>query len=159
MKKWLVLVLLVCVCMLAGCQTQAAVVAPAPTEPARTAAPELPVVEITEKMFIAQCNDVYLNPDDYQGKAIRLEGLYSSQVDLEGNKAYHYVMRYGPGCCGYDGSAGFEFLYDGEMPQLNDWIEVVGTVEKMTENDMEYIVLRASKVTVLDVRGAEFVSN
>lgn len=159
MKKVLAFLLLACVWMLTGCQTQAAVVAPAPTEQLQTAAPELPVVEITEKMFIAQCNDVYLNPDDYQGKAIRLEGLYTIYADDQSGKTYHYVMRYGPGCCGYDGSAGFEFLYDGELPKLDDWIELVGTVEKVTENDMEYIVLRASKVTVMEVRGAEFVSN
>jgi len=159
MKKMLGLVLLACLCMLTGCQTQTAVVAPAPTEQEQAATPEMPVVEITEKMFIAQCNDVYLNPDDYQGKAIRLEGIYSTYMDFESGNTYHYVMRYGPGCCGNDGSAGFEFLYDGEMPKLNDWIEVVGTAEKVKENDTEYIVLMASEVTVLEERGAEFVSN
>ncbi len=153
MKKVLACMLLACVWLLAGCQTQAAVVAP------QTAAPELSVVEITEKMFIAQCNDVYLNPDDYQGKAVRLEGIYEGYMDEESGRTYHYIIRYGPGCCGYDGSAGFEFLFDGEIPKLNDWIEVVGTVEKVKENDAEYVVLQASKVTVLDVRGAEFVSN
>lgn len=158
MKRMLGLVLLVCALMLTGCQNQAAV-APVPTAQAPAAAPEIPVVEITEKLFIAQCNDVYLNPDDYQGKAIKLEGMYQTYVDLAGGNTYHYVMRRGPGCCGYDGSAGFEFLYDGELPKIDDWIEVVGTVEKMKEGEAEYIVLRASKVTVLTERGAEFVNN
>lgn len=158
MKKKLGLILLACALVMTGCQTEAAV-ASAPTVQMQTAAPELPVVEINEKMFIAQCNDVYLNPDDYQGKAIKLEGIYCTYKDLDNVNAYHYVMRYGPGCCGNDGSAGFEFLYDGEMPKPDDWIEVIGTVEKVMEDDVEYIVLRASKVTVLDIRGEEFVSN
>jgi uncharacterized membrane protein YcgQ (UPF0703/DUF1980 family) len=158
MKRKLAIVLLVCSLTLTGCQNQAAV-ASSPAAQLETPALKMPVVEISEKMFIAQCNDVYLNPDDYQGKAIKLEGIYSSYVDSKSGNAYHYVMRYGPGCCGNDGSAGFEFLYDGEMPKPDDWIEVTGTVEKVTEDDMEYIVLRASKVTVLDVRGVEFVSN
>ena len=158
MKKILALILLSCAVMMTGCQTRAAV-ASSPAEQTQTAAPVLPVVEISEKMFIAQCNDVYLNPEDYQGKAIKLEGIYCTYKDMDNVHSFHYVMRYGPGCCGNDGSAGFEFLYDGEMPKPDDWIEVIGTVEKVKENDSEYIVLRASKVTVLDVRGEEFVSN
>jgi uncharacterized membrane protein YcgQ (UPF0703/DUF1980 family) len=34
------------------------------------------IVEIQEKMFIAQTNDIYLNPEDYIGKTIKLEGLF-----------------------------------------------------------------------------------
>ncbi len=159
MKKRLAVIMLVCVLVITGCQTRAVVAEPVATQQVQPASPELPVVEITEKMFIAQCNDVYFNPDDYQGKAIKLEGIYSNYKDEQSGKTYHYVMRYGPGCCGSDGSAGFEFMYDGDIPKLNDWIEVIGTVEKMMEDGVEYIVLRASKVTVLDVRGQEFVSN
>lgn len=117
------------------------------------------VLEIREKMFIAQCNDVYLNPQEYMGKAIKLEGIYDKYTDVEGGKAYNYVIRYGPGCCGNDGTAGFEFLYDGDLPELGDWIEAIGTVETVTENDYEYVVLRLSSLRVLTTRGAEFVTN
>ncbi len=162
MKKWSMLLALAMLLLLAGCQGRAADVSASPPPEDAAAAqalPELPMVNITEKMFIAQCNDVYLNPDDYRGKAIRLEGMYDSFTDSTDGTVYHYVTRNSPGCCGADGSIGFEFLYDGETPQLNDWIEVIGTVEKMTVGESEYIVLRATKVTVLDVRGAEFVNN
>ena len=39
---------------------------------------ESQITEITEKMFIEQVNDVYLNPDDYLGKPLKLEGVYES---------------------------------------------------------------------------------
>jgi len=168
MKKWGILLAMAMLMLLAGCQGQAADAPVAATTPQSTAQAtqeakvvfaNLPMVDITEKMFIAQCNDVYLNPDDYQGKAIRLEGMYQFYADVQSGKAYHYVVRNGPGCCGSDGSAGFEFLYDGVPPQENDWIEVIGTVEKMTIGESEYIVLRAGSVTVKEERGAEFVSN
>lgn len=162
MKKWSVLLVLVMLLSLVGCQGKAAdsvATAPPEADAAAQALPDLPMVDITEKMFIAQCNDVYLNPDEYQGKAIRLEGMYQNFEDSTDGTQYHYVMRNSPGCCGADGTIGFEFLFDGEMPQFNDWIEVVGTVEKVTLGESEYIVLRALKVTVLNERGAEFVSN
>ncbi len=115
------------------------------------------ILEITEKLFIAQCNDVYLNPDDYKDKTIRLQGIYDEYTDEEG-QTYHFVIRYGPGCCGNDGLAGFEILYDGELPKLNDWVEATGKVEVIKGDPFDYIALRLSKLTVMEVRGAEFVS-
>ena len=162
MKKWRLLLVVALLFFLAGCQGKAADVSASPPPKSTAAAqalPELPMVDITEKMFIAQCNDVYLNPDEYLGKVLRLEGMYDNFTDPSDGTVYHYVLRNSPGCCGADGTIGFEFLYDGETPQLNDWIEVIGTVEKMTVGESEYIALRAVKVTVLDVRGAEFVNN
>lgn len=64
------------------------------------------VIEIKEKLFIAQTNDIYINSKDYLGKTIKYEGLINIYEDETGRKFY-YVIRYAPGCCGYDGSAGF----------------------------------------------------
>ncbi|MDR1315945.1 MAG: metal ABC transporter permease, partial [Spirochaetales bacterium] len=67
--------------------------------------PPIEVIEIREKMFIAQTNEIYLNAEDYLGKTIRFEGVFRHE-QYEG-QPYRYVFRYGPGCCGYDGNAGF----------------------------------------------------
>ena len=115
------------------------------------------VVEIKEKMFITQINDIYLNADEYLNKKIKLEGFYSV-YEVEG-KAVHSVIRNGPGCCGNDGVAGFEFVWDGEYPQENAWLRVVGTLEIKEEEGMEYMYLDAMEVEVLEERGAEFVEN
>lgn len=117
------------------------------------------VFEIREKMFISQCSDIYLNSDDYKNKTIKLEGIYDEYTDPETNKTYYFIIRRAPGCCGDDGAVGFEILYDGETPELNDWIEVVGTIEMIERNGSEHVALRLSKLTILDERGAEFVSN
>lgn len=114
------------------------------------------IIEIKEKMFIAQCNDIYLNPKDYEGKTIKLEGIYDESTDPETKEKFHFVMRNGPGCCGNDGVAGFQFKYSGSMPKVNDWVEAIGTIETVDEND--YVILNVTKLTVLKVRGAEFVS-
>ena len=117
-------------------------------------------VEIKEKMFIAQVNDVYLNTDEYLGKTIKLEGIFRQDVGVD--KLYRFVFRYGPGCCGNDGVAGFEVAWAEEKakpyPPDDSWVEAIGVL-KMYEKDefMQYVYLDLSSLTVLSRRGAEFV--
>lgn len=113
-------------------------------------------VEIKEKMFIAQTNDVYANINDYLGKTIKYEGLVK-KVNYE-NKDYYYVIRYGPGCCGTDGDAGFEVTWDGEYPQDKAWVEAVGVLETYEHNGFKYLRLRLTSLKELETRGKETVT-
>jgi uncharacterized membrane protein YcgQ (UPF0703/DUF1980 family) len=126
------------------------------------------VFEIKEKMFIAQTNDIYLNPQDYLGKTIKFEGLFKTEQYAGGSDApYYFVIRYGPGCCGYDGNAGFEVAWNSsdtldrtrkKYPREDDWVEAVGELKYYTEEDYPFLYLALSSLTVLKKRGAEFVS-
>jgi hypothetical protein len=119
------------------------------------------VVEIKEKMFIAQTNDVYLNPEDYMGKTIKLEGLFKSYSTEEYSASYCFVIRYGPGCCGNDGSAGFEVAWDGEAvpyPEEDAWVEAEGVLKTYEEDGYPYLYLSLSSLNIKEERGAEFVS-
>lgn len=120
--------------------------------------PEGDLVEINERLFIAQSNDIYLNTEDYLKKTIKYEGLFKTEYWEEVDTTYGYVIRYGPGCCGYDGEAGFEIVWDGEWPNEDDWCEVIGTPEIYEEDGIEYLRLRLSALNVLEKRGAEYVS-
>jgi hypothetical protein len=121
------------------------------------------VVKIEEKFFIAQTNDVYLNPGDYLGKTIRLEGIFK-QVEYEGGGGYCIVLRYGPGCCGNDGSAGFEVSWDRTDPNPppypgeDEWVEAEGVLDYYREDDYPYLYLDLLSLRVKETRGAEFVS-
>jgi zinc transport system permease protein len=127
-----------------------------------------PVFEIKEKMFIAQTNDIYLNPEDDLGKTIKFEGLFKLEQYAGGADApYCFVIRYGPGCCGYDGNAGFEVAWDSsgtldrarkKYPREDDWVEAVGELKYYTEEDYPFLYIALSSLKVLDKRGAEFVS-
>jgi len=118
------------------------------------------VLEIKEKMFIQQCDDIYINTDEYVGKTIKLEGIYGEFPDFGGGDPEHYVYRNAPGCCGYDGMAGFRVLLnDGPAPKPNDWVEATGTVEMDTSGQSEKVFLRLSSLKVMGKRGAEFVEN
>jgi hypothetical protein len=138
---------------------------PAPPAARPAVAPSGGVVEIGEKLFIAQINDVYLNPEDYLGRTIRLEGLFKLEQYLGGeNSDYCFVLRYGPGCCNNDSSAGFEVSWDKAdpnpppYPDVDDWVEAEGVLSYYEEDGYPYLYLALSSLTVKETRGAEFVS-
>jgi hypothetical protein len=115
------------------------------------------VIEIKEKMFIAQTNDIYLNIDDYLGKSVRYEGYFAQYQDAETYETFNFVVRNGPGCCGYDSSVGFEVDWKGDLPTVDDWCSVQGVVDIYKENGLDYIVVRADSLDVLPYRGKDTV--
>jgi uncharacterized membrane protein YcgQ (UPF0703/DUF1980 family) len=120
------------------------------------------IVEIREKMFVEQTNDVYLNPDEYMGKTIRLEGMFGIVEMGEDEPTCYYVYRLGPGCCGYDANAGFEVVWDAankgrDYPNENDWTEATGVLESYEYDDEPYLRLSLSSLIVKAERGKERV--
>jgi zinc transport system permease protein len=120
------------------------------------------VIEIREKMFVEQTNDVYLNPDEYLGKTIRLEGMFGIVDPEEGEPPCYYVYRFGPGCCGYDANAGFEVVWgagneDKEYPNDNDWAEATGVLENYYYDGERFLRLSLSSLIVKAERGKERV--
>ncbi|MGI6004173.1 MAG: hypothetical protein ACOX88_01960 [Christensenellales bacterium] len=171
MKKALIL-MIACAVLLAGCSAPSAVApdpgnrdgAPSVSLPAFSAPLNSPdsarsddILEIKEKMFIAQTNDIYLNPEDYLGRTIKYEGIFGSFKDEVTGAVYYYVIRYGPGCCAYDSNAGFEIAWSGDYPKENDWVEAIGVLEQHEDDGIPYLVLNLSSLTVLDTRGQEYV--
>jgi hypothetical protein len=115
------------------------------------------IIEIKEKMFIAQTNDIYFNPVDYLGKTIKYEGIFNVHEVPETDTRYYSVIRYGPGCCGVDAYAGFEVIWDKEYPEQEDWVEAVGVLKEYEENGYQYLRLELTSLTVLSTRGEEYV--
>lgn len=117
------------------------------------------IIEIREELFVTQCVNIYNNSDEYEGLTITLEGMYDEYTNPETGEVYSYIYRNSPGCCGNDGSAGFEFKYDGEKPNVNDWIKLTGVIEVIRfDSGFKNIVINASDIEVLDTRGKEFVT-
>jgi uncharacterized membrane protein YcgQ (UPF0703/DUF1980 family) len=118
------------------------------------------IIEIKEKMFVAQINDVYLNTEDYLGKTIKLEGIFKQDQGYEGDP-YCFVIRYGPGCCGNDGNVGFEVAWANEKekpyPAVDSWVEAVGELKTYEEDDFQYLYLDLASLNVLNKRGSETV--
>ena len=113
-------------------------------------------IEITEKFFLLQINDVYFNFDDYEGKTLKVEGMYGSDIIL--GEAYHVVYRFGPGCCENDGWGGFFLNYDGEWPEENEWIEVQGTPRIVQGSSAKWLYLDVTSLIVKEERVDETVT-
>ncbi len=164
MSKKIIILVLALVFALSGCSNGAegntATTADNATLAAGNAADNANIVEIKEKMFIQQCNDVYLNPGNYKGKQIKIEGMYSYSKDETSGKEFISVIRYGPGCCGNDGLVGFNFSGDTSSLKQNDWIEVIGTVKATARFDGgNDILLQATSIKKLEKRGLETVES
>jgi putative membrane protein len=114
------------------------------------------VIEIRDKMFLAQTEDIYINAPDYMGSAVRYEGIYTSfPPAFKGDETLHVVFRRAPGCCGNDGMAGFIVAWDGDYPDPDAWVKVEGVLETADSGDLQ---IRLSSLSVLEKRGQEFVT-
>lgn len=121
--------------------------------------PDPDILEISEKMFLAQINDIYFNFDDYKNKTIIVEGLFSSFTSRDGTRKVPVIYRYGPGCCDNDGWGGFLLEYAGKLPNENDWIRVTGTPERITTPEgYTNLVLNVISIEVKTNRGKELVA-
>jgi uncharacterized membrane protein YcgQ (UPF0703/DUF1980 family) len=95
------------------------------------------------------------------GKTIKLQGIFKKEQYAGIDTEYCFVLRYGPGCCGTDGNAGFEIAWDqpsSAYPAVDDWVEAVGVLDYYEEDGYPYLYLALSSLTVLDERGAEYVT-
>ena len=162
MKK--ILLITLCIMLLSGCtDTNPASGSSDPENSengnhAPVETPEGDIIEIREKLFVAQTNDIYLNSEDYLGKTIKYEGIFDAYHDDETDITYYSVVRYGPGCCGYDSNAGFEVIWDKEYPEISDWVEVIGVLEEYDEFGTKYLRLKISSIKVLETRGELYVT-
>ncbi len=115
-------------------------------------------IVISEDMYVTWINEIYVNYQDYIGKKIKLEGMYTNYYSMQDDETYNMVYRVGPGCCGNDGNmAGFKFECAGELPKENDWIEVEGVLDTYEAYEINNLILKDAKVKVKEERGIETV--
>ena len=115
------------------------------------------IVEIRERMFLSEINDIYLNSDEYIGKKIKYEGYFATFYNESTEENYYFVIRNGPGCCGNDSHVGFEIQWNDDIPMENQWLEVTGILEIYEKNDYKYLRLLLKSFKILDIRGNDTV--
>jgi len=155
-KKIIMIVLLIAFCVIIGV-VMVGINSKAASQNGETAKNE-DIVEITDNYFIQQTNDVYINLDDYIGKTIKMEGLIYSYNDASSGNVCYAVVRNGPGCCGNDGIVGLDIRYDGDYPNANTWVEVIGVMGTDTVQGRKIPAIQVVSMTETE-RGATAVSN
>ena len=117
------------------------------------------VINIREKVFLAQINDIYSNFEDYKDKTIIVEGMFSHFKDNGTGDKVPVVYRKGPGCCGNDGWGGFLLRGLKSEPKENDWVKVTGKPILEKSKDGYYsLYLKVANLEVKKKRGAENVT-
>lgn len=118
------------------------------------------IVEIRERMFLTQIRDIYLNANEFLERPIKLEGIF--RIDIHEDVTIYSVIRYIFGCCGDDGLVGFEVKWARanarEFPAENSWVEASGVLKQYGHGVDRFLYIELSTLTVLDRRGAEFVT-
>lgn len=126
------------------------------------------IIKIMENVYVDYINDIYLDSSKYIGKTIEIEGMFTNLVD-EDNKNHLYVYRLtdiiehthehtheeDSECEDHEveSMCGLEFDYNGNLPNENDWIKVVGTLEEQDGN----LIINADSVEIMKERGLEKV--
>ena len=137
MKKLILLLVLVMAFGLAGCSSGS----------------DDDVIVITERFFVNEMTEIFLNHQQYLGRTIQYEGMF--RTSSWAGEYFSFVYRNVPGCCSPTEILGFELVMDGfESFEDNAWVEVTGVLE----HDGQFILLRVVDILELDERGAETVS-
>ena len=84
---------------------------------------------VGDNFFATQINDWYMNPSQYVGKTVEIEGFYINEF-----APYEFIGRYGPVCqyC-QGGYVCYEILTDLDMSgvtPIKDWIRVKGVLRQ-----------------------------
>ena len=158
MKRFCAFILLLTL-LLAGCSS-------APEKEAGPAGTDWgdDLVEIGDRLFIAQVSDIYTNLEAYLGRTVRYEGIFQTGVMPVTGEPFYFVIRNGPGCCGDDGAIGFAVAWpegwpaDVPRPEPDDWVEVVGVFELYDQFGFDQLRVSLLSLTVMEERGVEFVT-
>ena len=122
--------------------------APAPEETPEPAQEDSTGIDVdltvlSRTMVYSEVYNMMYYPEDYVGKVIKMEGLYTYLFDESTGNEYHAcIVKDATACC----STGIEFvLSDGyEYPSEGDDICVTGTFDTYMEGDRLYCTLRDS---------------
>ena len=122
-----------------------------------------PDIVVGDNYYDTTINDMYLNPDNYMNKNIEIEGMY-----LE-NEPYMFVGRYSTSnICVYCpvGYSYMEYQLDGTIDRIftkeQDWIKVIGTLEKGNDAStdfQDYYYLKVLNLEVMNEKGLDTVNN
>ena len=114
------------------------------------------VIKVMEKVYLDYVYDIYLDKEKYLNNTIEIEGMFTSTYD----ENYYYVYRLSEATHEHDGEekteevkVGFQFNWNGKIPNENDWIKVIGTLRDSDDS----IVIDATSVEIMEERGLEKV--
>lgn len=120
---------------------------------------------IKENYYDTTINDIYLNPEDYTGMTIEMEGMY---LLSDPSLPYTFVGRYSTSNLCPNCPAGYSVLeyqlkgkIDAKLSNEKDWIKVIGTLKSDYDEEIEqqYYYISVDSLEIMNERGNDTVSN
>ena len=104
------------------------------------------VIEITDRDFAMQIQEIQFSRQDFLGSTIRYEGMFLSSYWA--GETITFVARLEGGCCGM---YGFE-VYLNDIPSFADetWVEVTGILEEFFVESVNNYLLRLNVISMLE---------
>ncbi len=96
-------------------------------------------------MIFSQIYDMLYYPENYEGKTVRMEGLFDAYIDGEtGEYNYACVVPDATACCqeGFSLVIDKEAVFPDDFPELGEEITVIGTYETTFDGMFTYVYLR-----------------
>lgn len=159
MKKYLSSFLMFCLLVIfaAGCAKNDTSLSDSSThETPENSAPESMAVDVdltllSSTMVYAEVYNIMMNPTQYIGKTIKINGPYYAQYFDETGLFYHYVIiEDATACC----AQGLEFIWNGEHIYPDDYpedqtrIEVIGVFDSYEELDETWYYLAVNDISI-----------
>lgn len=106
---------------------------------------DLDLTQLSKTMVYAEVYNIMVNPEDYVGKTVRMNGDYYIYTDDTTGQQYFYcVIRDATACC----AQGIEFVLTGDYkfpedyPEEGAFVTVSGRFDTYMEDDLLYCTLR-----------------
>ena len=106
---------------------------------------DVDLTSLSSTMVYSEVYNMMYEPDNYIGKTIKMDGLFTAYHDEStGNDYYACIIQDATACC----AQGMEFIltddysYPDDYPEENEQITVVGVFDTYMEGDYMYCTLR-----------------
>lgn len=105
---------------------------------------DINLAAMTANMAYSTLSNIENNPSEYEGKTVKVKGVFSKKTFSGGSKVHHcFIYVYDSSICCY---ARTTFVWDGDLPESGSDVTVTGAVCSKKENGTEYPEIQAVSV-------------
>lgn len=100
---------------------------------------------LSATMVYAEVYSMYVNPDEYIGKIVKMQGSFSVEdIPMAGMLYFSVIIEDALGCCaqGIEFELEGDYSYPSDYPEIGAEITVVGEFETYYEGEMMYCRLK-----------------
>ncbi len=115
-----------------------------PISPGTTEGVDVDLTTLSATMVYSEVSNMMINPDQYMGKTVKMQGIENVYHDTEtGQDYYACVIADATACC----SQGIEFeMADKIYPPEGSEVTVMGVFDTYEENGYQYCTLRGAQL-------------